>query len=66
MTDALTTLAAGRPLDEATWQSFWDDLLADRLAAAGGDITSPPLGAHPEIIDLIVRRYRENSAAIGR
>ena len=33
MTDALTTLAAGRPLDEATWQSFWDDLLADRLAA---------------------------------
>ncbi|WP_264888499.1 sirohydrochlorin chelatase [Dietzia sp. NCCP-2495] len=32
---------------------------ADRLAAAGGDLTSEPLGAHPEVIDLIVRRYRE-------
>ncbi|WP_327511496.1 CbiX/SirB N-terminal domain-containing protein, partial [Dietzia lutea] len=39
---------------------------ADRLAAAGGNITSPPLGAHPEIIDLIVRRYRENYASIAR
>lgn len=32
---------------------------ADRLAAAGGDLTSEPLGAHPDIIELIVRRYRE-------
>ncbi len=32
---------------------------ANRIAAAGGDITSEPLGAHPEIIELIVRRYRE-------
>lgn len=37
---------------------------ADRLAAAGGDVTSAPLGAHPEIVDLIVRRYRENSGNI--
>ncbi|KAA0919880.1 cobalamin biosynthesis protein [Dietzia sp. ANT_WB102] len=37
---------------------------ADRMAAAGGDITSPPLGAHPEIVDLVVRRYRENSRSI--
>ncbi|UVE94153.1 sirohydrochlorin chelatase [Dietzia sp. B32] len=37
---------------------------ADRMAAAGGDIVSPPLGAHPEIIDLIARRYRDNSASI--
>lgn len=34
---------------------------ADRLAAAGADVTSPPLGAHPEIIDLVVRLYREYS-----
>lgn len=32
---------------------------ADRIAAAGADITSEPLGAHPEIIELIARRYRE-------
>lgn len=38
---------------------------ADRMAAAGGDIVSPPLGAHPEIVDLIVRRYRENSDSFG-
>lgn len=39
---------------------------ADRVAAAGGDITSPPLGAHPEIIDLVVRRFRENSGSFDR
>ena len=32
---------------------------ADRIAVAGGNITSEPLGAHPEIVELIVRRYRE-------
>lgn len=34
---------------------------ADRMADSGADIVSPPLGAHPEIIDLVVRRYRDNS-----
>lgn len=38
---------------------------ADRLAAAGAEITSPPLGAHPEIVELIVRLYRENSASMA-
>lgn len=38
---------------------------ADRLAAAGADMTSHPLGVHPEIVDLIVRRYRENSGSIS-
>lgn len=38
---------------------------ADRLADAGADITSPPLGAHREIIDLLVRRYRENVASVS-
>ena len=33
---------------------------ADRLADAGADVTTPPLGAHPEIVDLIVRLYGEN------
>ncbi|WP_375539740.1 sirohydrochlorin chelatase, partial [Dietzia sp. DQ12-76] len=37
---------------------------ADRLAAAGADATSRPLGANPEIVDLIVRLYRENSAGL--
>ncbi|AWH94273.1 sirohydrochlorin chelatase [Dietzia psychralcaliphila] len=39
---------------------------ADRLAAAGADVTSPPLGANPEIVDLIVRLYLENSAGLIR
>lgn len=38
---------------------------ADRLATAGADVTSPPLGAHPEIVDLIVRLYRENAAQMA-
>lgn len=33
---------------------------ADRLATAGADITSPPLGAHPEMVELVLRRYKEN------
>ena len=37
---------------------------AKRLASAGGDIVSEPLGAHPEIVDLMVRRYRENCTII--
>lgn len=39
---------------------------ADRLAAAGADVTSPTLGAHPEIIDLLVRLYREYSIETAR
>lgn len=35
---------------------------ADRIAAAGADIITPPLGAHPEIVDLLERRYRENNS----
>lgn len=38
---------------------------ADRMAAAGADITSEPLGAHHEIIDLLVRRYHENAAELA-
>lgn len=37
---------------------------ADRMADAGADIASQPLGAHPEIIDLVVRRYRQNAAEV--
>lgn len=35
---------------------------ADRIAAAGADIITSPLGAHAEIIDLLVRRYRDHSS----
>lgn len=38
---------------------------ANRIADAGGDITSEPLGAHPEIIDLLVRRYHEYAPRLG-
>lgn len=38
---------------------------ADRLANAGADLATPPLGAHPEIIDLLVRRYREYENEVG-
>ena len=32
-------------------------LFADRLAAAGPDVTSPPLSAAPEVVDLVLARY---------
>lgn len=35
---------------------------ADRLGSAGADVTSDPIGAHPEIVELIARRYREVTA----
>lgn len=38
---------------------------ADRMSAAGADIATAPFGAHPEIIDLLVRRYHENAAPIS-
>lgn len=37
---------------------------ANKMAAAGGDISSEPLGAHPEIIDLLARSYLENCRVI--
>lgn len=67
VTEAVTRLRAdGRRRIAVATHLLAPGFFADRLAAAGGDITSPPLGAHPEIIDLIVRRYRENCASIGR
>jgi sirohydrochlorin ferrochelatase len=29
-----------------------------RLAAVGADVTTEPLGVHPALVDLVVRRYR--------
>ncbi|MBK1788958.1 sirohydrochlorin chelatase [Prauserella cavernicola] len=34
-------------------------LFQRRVAAAGADVTAEPLGAHPAIIDLVLRRYRD-------
>lgn len=30
----------------------------DKLAGVGADLTTTPLGAHPALVDLVVRRYR--------
>lgn len=38
---------------------------ADRLTGAGADLVSEPLGPHPEIVDLVVRRYLQKAADIG-
>lgn len=63
--DAVTALrTAGHRRIAVATHLLAPGFFADRLAAAGGDITSEPLGVHPEIIDLIVRRYHENSIEI--
>ena len=32
---------------------------ADRICAAGGDVTSAPLGDAPEVAELVLARYDE-------
>ena len=55
------TAIAGSPYNTLLAPGFF----ANRIADAGGDITSDPLGAHPEIIDLLVRRYHEYAPRLG-
>lgn len=65
VTDAVAAArAAGHRRIAVATHLLAPGFFADRLAAAGGDIVSRPLGAHPEIVELIVRRYRENHTKI--
>lgn len=66
VTDAVRELrAAGHRRVAVATHLLAPGFFADRLAAAGGDLTSEPLGAHPEIIELIVRRYREFAPSLN-
>ncbi|HEU4912619.1 MAG TPA: sirohydrochlorin chelatase [Actinomycetes bacterium] len=40
-------------------------LFADRLAAAGADVTGPPLGAAPELVSLLLARYGAAAALVA-
>lgn len=66
VTDAVKELrASGHRRVAVATHLLAPGFFADRLAAAGGDLTSEPLGAHPEIIELIVRRYREFAPSLN-
>lgn len=65
--DALAGLrAAGHRRTAVASHLLAPGFFADRLAAAGAEVTSPPLGVHPEIIDLLVRLYRDYSSGIAQ
>ena len=34
---------------------------ATRLREAGADVLAAPLGAHPAVVDLVLRRFDEHS-----
>ncbi|MFD0903419.1 sirohydrochlorin chelatase, partial [Actinomadura sediminis] len=38
---------------------YFTDKVRDAALAAGADAVSPPLGAAPEVAELVVRRYDE-------
>ncbi|GAA5128487.1 sirohydrochlorin chelatase [Haloechinothrix salitolerans] len=62
--DAVAALRATRP-DARVAVASWllaPGLFQRRLDDAGADVAANPLGAHPRVVDLIVRRYQ---AAVG-
>lgn len=62
--EAVTDLRRrGAPQVAVASYLLFPGLFADRLAAAGADVTSPPLGAAPEVVDLVLARYDAAVAA---
>ncbi|WP_034274972.1 sirohydrochlorin chelatase [Haloechinothrix halophila] len=64
VSDAVASLRAARP-DVPVAVASWllaPGLFQRRLDDAGADVTANPLGAHPRVVDLIIRRYQ---AAVG-
>lgn len=48
----------GRRVVIASWL-LAPGLFQRRLASAGADVVAAPLGVHPGVVDLVLRRYRE-------
>jgi sirohydrochlorin ferrochelatase len=60
--DVRTAVAAARPGRVAIAPYLLaPGFFADRLAEAGADVVAEPLGAHPAVVTLAVRRYLEAS-----
>jgi sirohydrochlorin ferrochelatase len=56
--EAVASLRAdGAPRVAVATYLLFPGLFADRLAAAGADVTSAPLADAPEVVDLVLRRY---------
>ena len=51
--------AEGAPRVAVASYLLFPGLFADKVAAAGADVTSEPLGAVPEVVGLVLRRYDE-------
>lgn len=49
--------AGGRRVAVASWL-LAPGLFQRRVEAAGADIVAEPLGAHPRVVDLVLRRYQ--------
>ncbi|WAL64832.1 sirohydrochlorin chelatase [Amycolatopsis cynarae] len=57
--DAVTDARGrGRRVAVASWL-LAPGLFQRRLAASGADVVAEPLGVHPGVVDLVLRRYRE-------
>lgn len=52
----------GRRVAVASWL-LSPGLFQRRLDDAGADVVAEPLGAHPDVVDLVLRRYRQ---AVGQ
>ncbi|WP_236795886.1 sirohydrochlorin chelatase [Amycolatopsis sp. GM8] len=50
--------AVGGRVAVASWL-LAPGLFQQRLEAAGADVVAEPLGAHPGVVDLVLRRYRQ-------
>ncbi|GGS12794.1 sirohydrochlorin chelatase [Actinokineospora fastidiosa] len=57
-TIAEAVAAAPGPTAVATWL-LAPGLFHKRITESGAEITTPPLAAHPKLLDLIARRYTE-------
>lgn len=65
--DAVSALrAAGAPRVAVATYLLFPGLFADRLAAAGADVTSTPLGDAPEVVQLVLRRYDAAATTTSR
>ncbi|TVT56380.1 sirohydrochlorin chelatase [Amycolatopsis rhizosphaerae] len=57
--DAVTAARGrGRRVAVASWL-LAPGLFQRRLAASGAEVVAEPLGVHPGVVDLVLRRYRE-------
>lgn len=64
--DAVAAARAGAPDSRVAVASYLlaPGLFQRRLDEAGGDVVAGPIGVHPRLVDLVVRRYREAAPGI--